>query len=103
MCRRSVRIIRALDWLRRLNFQDSTSLDPDDLPVSQSAALEGIPMRTRGGALLVGFPALRRALTQTPMGALPALFLYLPGVSHLGRRVYHAIAANRTRDGACKV
>jgi predicted DCC family thiol-disulfide oxidoreductase YuxK len=98
MCRRTVRILRRFDWLSRLEFADLTTTPPDQLPVDPLLAMRGMPMRTRDGRTLVGFPAVRRALLQTPVGFLPALLLYLPGVSHLGRRVYNSIAASRARD-----
>lgn len=98
MCRRSVRWLRRLDWLGRLEAADSTSLKDDELPVSRERSLEGMPMRTRSGRVLVGFPAVRRALLQTPLGALPAIALYLPGVSHLGDRCYREIARRRSRE-----
>lgn len=100
-CSRSVRIIRSLDWLSRLRFVDSTALPDDELPVPRDESLVGIPMRTRSGRALVGFPAVRRALAQTPLGVLPALLMYLPGVSHAGRAAYNLIAARRARDAAC--
>lgn len=102
LCRRSVRIIRTLDWLGRLDSQDSTEISDDQLPVDRSSSLTGIPMLTRGGETLVGFPAIRRALRQTPLGVIPAMLLYLPGFSHLGKRAYDRIAARRSRTAACK-
>ncbi|MEC9374296.1 MAG: hypothetical protein VYC34_10650, partial [Planctomycetota bacterium] len=56
----------------------------------------------RGGRVLVGYPAVRRALLQTPLGAIPALVMYLPGISHAGRWVYGKIAANRARNATCE-
>lgn len=100
LCQRSARVLRAIDWLGRLRFEDMTRVPESELPVPMDAALKGIPMRTRGGRTLVGFPALRRALLQTPLGCVPALLLYLPGISHLGRAVYARVAAGRAR-AAC--
>ncbi|MCB9846028.1 MAG: DUF393 domain-containing protein [Phycisphaeraceae bacterium] len=95
MCRRSTRMLRRLDWLGRLAFEDMTRTPELNFP---EGGFAGMPMRTRDGRLLIGFPAVRRALGQTPMGVLPALALYLPGVSHAGRWVYGWIARNRRRD-----
>lgn len=104
LCRRSTRVLGALDWLGRLRFQDSTALPEKELPVARAASLVGVPMRTRRGSTLIGFPAVRRALAQTPLGCVPALALYLPGVSHTGRWMYARIAARRARDvGSCGV
>jgi predicted DCC family thiol-disulfide oxidoreductase YuxK len=93
LCQRSTRILRALDWFGRLAFEDMTRVPEGDLPVPIEAAMRGIPMRTRDGRALVGFPAL----LQTPIGFLPALVLFVPGISALGAWVYDRIAANRGR------
>jgi predicted DCC family thiol-disulfide oxidoreductase YuxK len=100
LCQRSTRILRALDWLGRLRFEDMTKVPENELPVPMDAAMRGIPMRTRDGRTLVGFPALRRALVQTPPGCLAGLLLSLPVISHLGRAVYSRVAAGRSR-AAC--
>jgi predicted DCC family thiol-disulfide oxidoreductase YuxK len=102
LCTRSAALLRALDWLHRLGFVDMGRTDPTKLPVAYERALEAIPMRTRSGRTLMGYDALRRALLQTPLGAIPALLMYLPGVSHVGRAVYRRIAANRSRN-ACAI
>lgn len=102
LCTRAARRIRALDWLRRLEFVDMLRTTPEALPVPVETAMRGIPMRTRAGRVLVGFPALRRALIQTPLGALVAWALYVPGVDALGERVYNRVAANRARSAACE-
>lgn len=64
--------------------------------------MRGMPMVTRDGRVLVGFPAVRRAALQTPLGLVPALVLFIPGVSHAGAWAYGVIAARRGRD-ACGV
>lgn len=103
MCQRTTKILRALDWLGRLDFRDMTKVPDEELPVSIEQAMQGIPMRTRRGKAMVGFPAVRRALLQTPLGFLPSLLLYLPGISHASRATYDWIARNRARSGACSV
>jgi predicted DCC family thiol-disulfide oxidoreductase YuxK len=101
MCRRSTTILQRMDWLGRLEFQDMTQVDAVALPVPIEAAMQGIPMRTHDGRTLIGFPAFRRAALQTPLGALPALIAYVPGVSHLGAMVYRWVATNRRRAVTC--
>ena len=103
LCVRSTRVLRALDWLGRLEFRDQNTIPDGALPVARDAAMQGIPMRTRDGRTLVGYPATRRALLQTPLGCLSALVMYLPGVSHIGRSVYGRVAANRGRNATCTV
>lgn len=120
LCRRSVRILRSIDWLGTLAFRDLTQTPegdgPDGLPVTFETAMKGMPMRcgdrlrilgvpvgsVNEGQVLVGFPAVRRALVQTPVGMIPAALLYLPVVSWVGNKVYGVIASNRGRD-ACRV
>lgn len=103
LCVRSTRVLRALDWFGRLEFQDQNALSDEALPVARDAALRGIPMRTRDGRTLVGYPAMRRALLQTVLGCVPALVMYVPGVSHVGQRVYARVAASRARGVSCGV
>ncbi len=102
MCRRSSLWLLRLDWLSRLERRDMLRVSEEELPVKLDAALEGMPMRTRNGRVLVGFQAVRRALLQTPVGFLPAALLYLPVLSHAGARVYAQVAKSRRRD-RCKV
>lgn len=103
MCTRSTRILRAMDWFGVLEFRDSNRVPDEELPTSRETSLVGIPMRTRDGRVLVGFPAVRRAMLKTPLGAIPALVMYVPGVSHLCDALYRRIAAARTRNVACDV
>lgn len=102
MCRRTSRWLKRLDWLGLLSVHDMTRTPPDELPVSPDAAMRGMPMRTRSGRVHVGFPAVRRALVQTPLGAIPAVLLYLPVFSQVGCALYGRVAASRRRD-ACAV
>lgn len=97
-CRRSAGILRSLDWLGRLDFVDQTTVSDAELPVPRDAALKGMPMFTRGGLALVGFPAMRRALVQTPLGFVPALVMYVPVLNVLARMAYDCFAARRGRD-----
>lgn len=104
MCQRTARVMRALDWLKRLEFSDlsrfiDTARNDPAITVSPEAAMRGIPMRTADGRTLVGYPAIRRGLRQTPLGLLPALVMHLPGIAQIGTRVYDAVAARRVRKG----
>jgi predicted DCC family thiol-disulfide oxidoreductase YuxK len=103
MCRGTVRRLRRLDWLGHLRFIDMLSVPESQLPVKLAQAMQGMPMRTADGRVLVGFPAVRRALSRTPLGAPLAWILYLPGLRSLGAPVYNFIARNRRRDSACSI
>ncbi|MCA9278048.1 MAG: DUF393 domain-containing protein [Phycisphaeraceae bacterium] len=100
MCVRSAKWVGRLDWLSRIDFRD-LSTDPS-LPMSIEDTMAGMPMVTRSGKTLIGFPAMRRAIVQTPLGFIPGLLMYLPGISHLGTRVYKRAAAHR-KAVVCKL
>ncbi len=93
----------ALDWFGNLEFVDQSGLRDDELPVPRERALEGMPMRTSSGRVLVGFPAVRRALARTPLGVVPGLLLYLPGLNRLGAKAYAWVAQHRGRDAVCEM
>ncbi len=101
-CVRTTRLIRRLDWLGRIELRDLTRTPEHELPVPIEEAMRGMPMRTSDGRVLVGYPAIRRALRRTPVGFLPALAMYLPGVSWVGARVYRYVADHRPR-AACAI
>lgn len=95
-----MRWLRRLDWLGRLDIRDMRQ--SPDLPVPMEVAETGMPMRTADGRVLVGYPAVRLALRRTPLGFAPALVMYLPVISGLGRWVYRRVASRRPCDhGAC--
>lgn len=100
MCRRTRRVLSALDWLGALRWVDQTRVAPERLPVPLDAALSGMPMVTGGGEVLVGYPAVRRALARTPVGACVAWLLYVPGIALVGKKVYDEVARRRVRTCA---
>ena len=102
LCRRSSRILRWLNWRQRLRIVDMSTVSPEQLPVDTAVAMQGMPLQTHDGRILIGFPAMRRALTRTPLGAPVGWCLWIPGISFLGRKVYAWVAQNRRRD-ACAV
>ena len=122
LCRRTTRFLRAIDLFRRLDFIDMSTVPVGSIPFAAealragpgehrspeaaigatadpAALLSGMPMRTRDGRQLIGFPAVRRALAQTPLAPL-AWLLYLPGISHIAAAYYRHIATPRNRDCA---
>ncbi len=101
LCSRSTRLLTALDWLGLLERVDMrTAAQRGDLPLPWEAALQGMPLRTRQGRVLVGFPAVRYALLRTPLGCPLALLLLLPGVSHGAAALYRLLARSRPRCAA---
>ncbi len=103
MCRRTVRRLHRLDWLHRLTFADGTDAArrerfaaglTDKEIMREMWVIE--PGRRTGG-----YDALLRIARAVPL-LWPFLVAgSLPGIRHLGRAVYRAIAARRERRGVC--
>ena len=112
LCRRSVAVLRRLDWLGVFAYhsaRDPDRLPPAHVPLDPDRLLEEMhvltPDRRRAYA---GFRAFRWMAWRLPLTAPLAPLLYLPGVPWLGNRVYLWVARNRLklvpcRDGACQV
>lgn len=110
LCQRSVRVLKRLDWLHKLHFQDcrdAANLPKSEVPLELSKMLEEMhlvtPDRKRAYA---GFAAFRWMAWRMPATLGLAPLLYLPGVPWLGRKVYRWIAKNRynlvpCKDGVC--
>ncbi|MFG0331051.1 MAG: thiol-disulfide oxidoreductase DCC family protein [Phycisphaerales bacterium] len=94
-CRAGARRLEWLDWLDRLELRDYHEIPPAHRPAPFEVFDRGMPVRTRGGRLLIGFDGVRHALAHTPLGLPAALILYLPGISLIGRLVYGWIARRR--------
>ncbi len=107
-CRRSLRILKAFDWLDRVEliaFQDRASWSvrfPQLSAADFSTAMYGVS----AGAVYRGFDAFRAALWSLPATMPLAWTWYLPGVRAIGTRVYDLIATRRHSLGcgdACKL
>jgi predicted DCC family thiol-disulfide oxidoreductase YuxK len=110
LCRKSVAILKWLDWRNRLCCLDARNpenvplLDP---PLIPERLLEEMHLVTPDGQRVYhGFKAFRWMAWRLPLlwGLAPSL--YLPGVPALGQWVYLWIARNRfqlvpCRDGVC--
>ena len=112
LCQRGVRILRKLDWLGKLQFQDARDvahLPPCDEPLDPKRLLEEMHVVTPDGRrAYAGFRAFRWMAWRLPLTVLSAPLLYLPGVPWLGHRVYMWVARNRFKlvpcqDGQCAV
>jgi predicted DCC family thiol-disulfide oxidoreductase YuxK len=103
-CTRSMRLLGALDWLRRVD-RLGYSLAVDRYPeVGRGALGEGLRMRYPDGSVAVGVDAVRAAGIRTPVGALVSWPLYLPVIHGLGARAYRFIAARRMAlGGSCEL
>lgn len=111
-CQRSVAILKNLDWLRKLSFQDARQVDqlPATQPPLEPARLldEMHLVPPSGSPVYAGFYAFRWMSWRLPLCWLIAPFLYLPGVPWLGSKIYLWVARNRfklvpCKDGLCEL
>jgi len=110
LCLRGVRILKALDWLKQLHFQDcrdTANLPPCAEPLELHRMLEEMHLVTPDRKhALPGYKAFRWMAWRLPVAVWIAPLLYLPGVPWLGNKVYLWIARNRynlvpCKDGVC--
>jgi hypothetical protein len=99
-----MRMLRALDWLRRLDrlgYSQAVDRYPE---IGRGALGEGLRVRFPDGSVTLGVDAVRSAAIRTPLGALGAWTLYVPGVHGIGARLYARLAARRMAlGGACEL
>src|SRR5262245_9919975 len=105
LCRKSVRLLRSLDWYNALAFANVR--DPEQVPqlpqpVEPKRLLEEMHLLTPdAGHIYHGFRALRWMAWRLPLLWALAPFLYLPGMESLGQRLYLWVARNRFRLLPC--
>lgn len=112
LCRRGVRILKRLDWLRRLQYQDcrdAAHLPPCAVPLVPRELIEQMHLVTPDRRRVrVGFGAFRWMAWRLPLTLPVAPLLYVPGVPWLGRKAYLWVAKNRfdlvpCDDGGCRI
>jgi predicted DCC family thiol-disulfide oxidoreductase YuxK len=106
LCQRSVRILKKLDWLKKLHFQDARDtrhLPPSEVPLVPKRLLEEMHVVTPDRKhVYFGYQAFRWMAWRMPLTLPLAPFLYLPGVPWLGNKVYLWVAKNRFKLAPCK-
>lgn len=111
-CQKSVAILRKLDWLNKLSFQNCRETEklprtqPPLVPARMIEEMHLVP--PSGHPIYWGFTAFRWMSWRLPACWLLAPFLYLPGVPWLGNKIYLWIAKNRfqlvpCKDGVCEL
>jgi predicted DCC family thiol-disulfide oxidoreductase YuxK len=103
MCRRTVRRLHAIDWLRRLTFADGSNAQVRERVApgltEPETLLEMIVVDR--GRRYGGYDAMLRLARVVPL-LWPFLVVgSLPGISAIGRSVYRQVAARRVRRGRC--
>jgi predicted DCC family thiol-disulfide oxidoreductase YuxK len=106
LCRKSVALLKRLDWLKVLTYVDVRDDEQEavrNLPVGNGRLLEEMHLLTPSRALYHGFKAFRWMAWYLPLLWFLVPFLYIPGVAPLGlgQRIYLWIARNRFRLVPC--
>jgi predicted DCC family thiol-disulfide oxidoreductase YuxK len=104
-CRRSVELLKRLDWLGRLSYvdaRDGAQLPAGPPSLDSNRLLQEMHVVTPDhGHVHHGFAALRWLAWHLPLLWPVAPLLYLPGVPALGQRLYLWVARNRFRLVPC--
>jgi predicted DCC family thiol-disulfide oxidoreductase YuxK len=111
LCRKSIGILRKLDWLGKLDYvnaRDEAHAVLRQPPVAVAPLLEEMHVLTPMGCLHRGFRAFRWLAWRLPACWPVAPLLYIPGVPWLGQRTYLWVARNRfhlvpCHDGVCEI
>ena len=104
MCRRTVRVLRRLDWLHRLTFVDATDAVVRERVapgLTEAEVLVEMYVVNDTGARAGGYAGYLWIARVVPLMWPMALLGPLPGVWHLGDALYRYVAANRVRRGRC--
>lgn len=112
LCRKSVGLVKRLDWLGRLTYQDARDVEhlpKSSVPLDSDRLLREMHLLTPNRKhVYSGFKAVRWMAGRMPLLWPLWPILYVPGMPVLGQRIYLWIAKNRyhlvpCHDGACTV
>jgi predicted DCC family thiol-disulfide oxidoreductase YuxK len=100
VCRTTIAWLAALNWSRRLRFLDLgrwESVAAAHPSLDRDACLRDMHVVTRGGRVYSGYDAYKAVAWRLPLTLWIAPLMALPGVSHVGRRIYRRVADDRWR------
>jgi len=105
-CCKSIALLQKLDWLGKLeyvNVRDETQPLLKEPLIAAAPLLEQMHvLPPAGNALYGGYQAIRFIAWRLPLTWLVAPFLYLPGMTWLGQKIYLWIARNRFKIIPCE-
>jgi predicted DCC family thiol-disulfide oxidoreductase YuxK len=104
ICRRTARVLHALDWFDRLTFVDAS----DDAAreraapgLERAAALAEMYVIDERGRRAAGYDGYLRLAAAVPLLWIPRIIGMLPPIASAGRATYRRIAEARIRRGRC--
>lgn len=103
ICQSTCETMRALDWLRRIEFVDLHQAEVENerfAKLNPQRLMSEIHVLDADGRLYAGFAGMRRMLREVPLGLPLWLLLKMPGSDALGKRVYRSVARRRYRINA---
>jgi predicted DCC family thiol-disulfide oxidoreductase YuxK len=98
ICRATMAWLAAFDWSRRLRLLDLYRCDEVEAlgaGLDRDACVRDLHAVTERGKVLVGYDAYRAMAARLPVVFWFAPEMALPGVSHVGRRIYRYVADHR--------
>ena len=104
LCRRTVRQLRAIDWLGKLHFVDGTDGETRERVapgLTEAALLVQMYVVDPRGERYAGFESFLKIGTVVPLLWPFAIVGRLPGIRSMGHLLYRTIAVNRVRRGRC--
>ena len=104
LCRRTVRQLRAIDWLGRLRFVDGTGADVRERfapGLTEAALLVQMYVIDARRNRYAGFEGFLKIGSVVPLLWPFSIVGRLPGIRAIGHMVYRVVAANRVRRGRC--
>ncbi|MSU78152.1 MAG: DUF393 domain-containing protein [Gemmataceae bacterium] len=105
-CRKSIALLTRLDWLSKVeyvNVRDTSQSILSEPLIAKSPLLEQMHvLPSDSSRILGGYSALRFLAWRLPAIWLIAPFLFLPGMTWLGQKIYMWVARNRFKIIPCE-
>lgn len=104
-CQKTVRILKKLDWLGKLQFQncrEPENIPPNSANLHAERMLEEMHLLTPDRAnAYAGFKAVRWIFARLPLTWIAWPFMFIPGVPQIGQKIYLFIARHRYKIVPC--
>jgi predicted DCC family thiol-disulfide oxidoreductase YuxK len=101
LCQTTIAMIRGLDLMHRVKyydvFSDWSEIRRQFPKLKQTSCLDEMHVISAEGRIAIGFNAYRSLAQVLPLGWLALPFLFMPGVSLIGRIAYAAMASRHRR------